>query len=392
MSATSPALRIGLFTYATQARGGVVHTLELASALGALGHAVTVHAPDESGAGFFRSGPWEPRLFAVAPVEGDLRTFVPARIAAYAGALRGALGRFDVYHAQDGISANALATLAGAGEIPAFVRTIHHLDPFADAAIAALQDRAISAAAGCFVVSELWRDRVREQYGREATVVGNGVDTRRFAPLAPAARTRLRARLAFGSAPVFLAIGGVEERKNTLGIVRAFARVHAELPAARLVVAGGASVLDHRAYAQAFERVRAELPAATNAAIAWWGVVSDARLVELVAAADALVFPSLREGFGLVVLEALASGTPAVVSDSAPFTSYLGAGEALFVDPHDPAAIARAMAAACEPALAGRLRAIGPAVAARFPWRAVAEAHLPVYRAFAAARGGCAVA
>jgi glycosyltransferase involved in cell wall biosynthesis len=151
-------------------------------------------------------------------------------------------------------------------------------------------------------------------------------------------------------------------------------------------------VLDHRTYVRAFDRVRERLSAATSAAIDVRGVVSDAAIVAFVQAADALVFPSLREGFGLVVLEALACGTPAVVSSIEPFTSYLDGADALFVDPHDPGAIADGMTAACEPDVAARLRARGPAVAARFPWRAVAEAHLPAYRAFAGAHGGRAVA
>jgi len=392
MPAAESSLRIGLFTYATQARGGVVHTLELARALVALGHAVTVHAPDESGTGFFRDGPWKTCLFRVEPVDRDLRTLVSDRIASYVAALRGGLERFDVYHAHDGISANALATLVADGALPGFVRTIHHLDRFDDARVAALQDRSIETAVECFVVSEMWRERVRERYGREATVVRNGVDTARFVPLGARARARLRDRLGFGTAPLFLAIGGVEERKNTLGIVRAFDQVRTHLPDARLLVAGGASVLDHRDYTRAFAGARAACSAATNAAIERCGVVSDARIVDFLQAADALVFPSLREGFGLVVLEALACGTPAVVSAIAPFTSYLGADDALFADPHDPAAIARAMATACEPAVAARLRSHGPMVAARFPWSAVAVSHLPVYRAFAAAHGGCAVA
>ena len=386
-------LRIGLFTYATQARGGVVHTLELARALAGLGHAVTVHAPDESGAGFFRRGPWEARLLPVAAVERDARTLVQARIAAYVAAASSAgLERFDVYHAQDGISANALARLNLAGRVPAFLRTIHHLDRFDEPQVALLQDRAVEAAAGCFVVSELWRERVRERYDREASVVGNGVDTERFVPLDTVARRILRARLGFSDQPLFLAVGGIEERKNTLGIVRAFEHVRETLPAARLLVAGGASVLDHSDYAHEFMRLRAALGPGTNAAIACSGAVSDATLVELMQAADALVFPSFREGFGLVVLEALACGTPAVVSALAPFTSYLAAGEALFVDPHDPAAIARAMLAAWEPERRAQLRAVGPRVAARFPWRAVAQAHLPAYRAFAAAHGDRIVA
>ena len=71
--------------------------------------------------------------------------------------------------------------------------------------------------------------------------------------------------------------------------------------------------------------------------------------------ADALLFPSLKEGFGLAVLEAMASGVPAIVSRIAPFTEYLNEGECLWVDPNDPASIALAMSRALEPETRERL-------------------------------------
>ena len=59
---------------------------------------------------------------------------------------------------------------------------------------------------------------------------------------------------------------------------------------------------------------------------------------------DALVFPSVTEGFGLAVLEAMACGTPAIVSRVPPFTEYLTASDTLLVNPQDVAEVAAAMA------------------------------------------------
>jgi glycosyltransferase involved in cell wall biosynthesis len=92
------------------------------------------------------------------------------------------------------------------------------------------------------------------------------------------------------------------------------------------------------------------------------------------------LMPSLREGFGLVVLEALASGTPVVVSRQPPFTEYLDEADAHWADPHDPAAIADAMGRAIGHAPV--LPATGvPEVCRRYGWPASAARHVRLYRA-----------
>ncbi len=377
------ALGIALFTYATQPRGGVAHTMAVAEELDALGHRVLLHAIDD-GRGFVREPRCPYRPVFVDPMREPLVSFVRRRIDAYVGALEASSERFDVYHAQDGISGNALATLAERGTIPGYVRTVHHLDvPLTrDAEIAALERRAIGSAARVCAVSETWCEPLRDRFDVEATVVGNGVDVGRFHAVDDAARAALRARLEF-SGPTFLAIGGIEARKNTLALLDAFALVRASMPGARLVVAGGASVLDHSAYRAAFDARVRELELDRGGALRVAGVLDDEELVAHLRAADALAFPSLVEGFGLVVLEALACATPVVVSRIAPFTSFLAPGDACFVDPNDPHAIADGMRRALDPAFVRAIASRGPRVARAHTWRAVASRHVAVYRSLA---------
>ncbi len=382
-------LRIAILTYSTQPRGGVVHACALAEALTEIGHDVVLFAVDDAERDFARPPRCAYRRIAVEPVREGVVAFVRRRIAAYVdyfSQTENALGEdanertFDIYHAQDGISANALATLVERGVIASFVRTVHHIDDFADADLAALQDRSIARAARCYVVSNLWRKKLKERYGIDAAVVPNGVDLRRFSPVSPAERLALRRELDFGTGPFFVTIGGIEARKNTLGLLEAFALVRAARPNARLIVAGGASVFDHGAYRRAFEARQAELGLGDEAVVVL-GVLTDAEIVALLRAADAFVFPSLVEGFGLVVLEALACATPVVTSALAPFTEYLPNDAALLVDPRDPRALATGMLRALQPYVRRRLRANGLDVAGSFTWEASARAHIGHYRA-----------
>jgi glycosyltransferase-like protein len=285
----------------------------------------------------------------------------------------------DLYHAHDGIGGNALATLKEEGLIPAFVRTVHHIDDFADPRLVARQTRSIVTADALIVVSNLWRETLIARFGREAEIGGNGVDACRYSPHADGSEAELGQHLGLGASPVFLSVGGIEARKNTIRILQAFVEIYRARPDARLVIAGGASLLDHHAYQAAFGRELTELGEGASA-VSLLGPVADADMPGLYRVASALVVASVKQGFGLCVLEAMASGTPVVVSRIAPFVDYLDRSDALWCDPADSSSIAGAMRQSLRPDVASSLRARSPVVAARFGWREVAERHLPVYR------------
>ena len=376
----SRSLRIAMLAHSTNPRGGVVHAMQLSEALVALGHEVVLHAPDASGAGFFRAPKCETRAFAVAPAPADMFAMVERRIADYVAHFSQHQARgFDLYHAHDGISGNALATLKDRGLIPGFVRTVHHIEDFADPRLAQLQTRSIREADRWMVVSATWRDRLAQTFAIDATIGGNGVDVDRFRPEADGREPELRSRLGVGPGPLFLCVGGVERRKNTLHILEAFGQALAVRPDAGLVIAGGASLLDHGDYQQDFARRSADMgPAATSVHLL--GVIGDRDMPRLYRLASALVFASVKEGFGLCVLEAMASGVPVVVSAIEPFTGYLQAEDAIWCDPLSVTSIADAMSLALRGEVSGPLRDRGRAVASRFDWRSVAKAHEPMYQ------------
>ncbi|MBB2961418.1 MSMEG_0565 family glycosyltransferase [Methylobacterium sp. R2-1] len=382
-------LRIAILTHSTNPRGGVAHCLALAEALSALGHEPVVHAPDPSGRGFFRDAACSTVTVAAQAVSGTTVDLVRARINDYLRHFATpAACDFDVFHAHDGIGGNALATLKHRRLIPGFARTVHHVDSFSDPQLAEWQDRSICEATRLLCVSRTWAEWVRDDLGRQADIVGNGVDLSTFRREPTEADAAVRERLGLGLGPVILSVGGFEERKNTAGIIAAFARLRECHPQAQLVVAGGATLLDHAAYRA---RCRAVLSAAGLALgrglpVIETGPVPQGDMPALYRVADVLAFPSWKEGFGLCVLEAMACGTPAIVSRQPPFTEYLAATEALFVDPADPEAIAGAMAEALLPDTRARLRAADPARAAAHSWRTCAERHLDAYAACARAR------
>jgi glycosyltransferase involved in cell wall biosynthesis len=145
------------------------------------------------------------------------------------------------------------------------------------------------------------------------------------------------------------------------------------------VIAGGASLLDHASYRRQFDALTSGNDLLQRA-VRCLGPLPDSDMPSLYRLADALVFPSVKEGFGLVVLEAMASGTPVITSRIAPFTEYLHENDVVWCDPFSVASIANAIAIALTEPLHSRLAQRGTLVARQHDWSNTARAHLPVYQ------------
>ena len=157
-----------------------------------------------------------------------------------------------------------------------------------------------------------------------------------------------------------LAVGTIEPRKNYPILLEAHRRLADRPP---LVVVG------QRGWGSA-DIVRG---LEQDPKVVLLGHTDDATLRALYRRARLLVFPSLYEGFGLPLLEAMAEGLPAVVSSAGALSEVAG-GAALLVRPDDPAAIADAMRSVLDdPGLAARLSERGRARAAQFSWRSSAR-------------------
>ncbi|SDT47793.1 MSMEG_0565 family glycosyltransferase [Bradyrhizobium canariense] len=379
MTQGSRPLRIAILAHSTNPRGGVVHAIELADSLTRLGHEAVVHAPDPSGKGFFRA-PLSPAVTVMAsPAAKDVADMVRARIADYVRHFELPANRgFDVFHAQDAISGNALATLKRRGLIGRFARTVHHIDSFTDPRLSDWQVRSITEADELLVVSALWQEQIMSAFGRPSTAIGNGVDTERFGSSPRAIDQEVREKYGINGSQVLLAVGGIEVRKNSVRILEAFQQVLNIHRDAQLVIVGGASLLDHASYRRQFDVMLSDNDVLARA-VRYLGPVPDADMPSLYRSADALVFPSVKEGFGLVVLEAMASGTPVVTSRMAPFTEYLHENDVVWCDPFSVASIANAIAIVLTEPLHSRLAQRGTLVARQHDWSNTTRAHLPVY-------------
>ncbi|WP_020066060.1 MSMEG_0565 family glycosyltransferase [Paraburkholderia caledonica] len=373
------AMRIALFTHSVNPRGGVVHTLELGRALHEAGQDVTIFAPSVGGAPMFRASPCRVVLAPAAAHGNDTVMMVQTRIDALKAALleEGASG-FDVLHAQDGIGGNALADLREAGSIRGFVRTVHHVDAFDNPRLSAWQRRAYADADTVLCVSDTWTRKMRDEFGVTASTVNNGVDVARFRDVGS---TDVCTKFGLSGKPMVLAVGGIEERKNTLQLLEAFALLRQTHAEAQLVLAGGASLLDHDTYTQRFIARAAQvgLRIGKHEPIVVTGPLEDAAIPALLQRADVVSMMSLREGFGLVVLEALAAGTPVIVSQIEPFTGYLDERVCCGAQPDDATSIGDALRRALHERGGVDFEHAVPELLARFSWRESARRHIALY-------------
>lgn len=379
---------VALLTYSTRPRGGVVHTLHLAEALRRLGapvHLVTLGDPKE---GFFRPTTVPHTVLPAPAGAGSLEEKVFRSIDLMADYLAAA-GPFKVLHAQDCIAARAAVRARRTGVV--VIRTVHHVDDFTTPALVECQRRSILDPDRVLVVSEHWRRVLREEFGVAAAVVTNGVDASRFRRPGGFDRSALRGQVGADGRFLWLAVGGIEPRKGSLELVEALALVREKVdPPPVLAVVGGHSFQDHAAYADGALGRAAELGLSVGEDVVLLGTVPDPELPGWYHAADALAFPSRKEGWGLAVLEALAAGLPVVASDIPVLREYLTDGETALLAPEgDPRGLADAMVRmATDEGLRARLGAAGPALAARFTWEACARRHLEVYGEAVAAGPG----
>jgi glycosyltransferase involved in cell wall biosynthesis len=171
--------------------------------------------------------------------------------------------------------------------------------------------------------------------------------------------------------PYMLAVGGVSPRKNTRRLIEAFIRWRARgghRSAYQLRITGAS--LD-----TSFEDGGDSMPDG----VSLLGYVDKAELRRQYAGAAAFLYPSIYEGFGLPIVEAMASGAPVVTSKTASAPEVAG-GAAILVDPFDVSSIEAGLDQVTSPGEAERLRTLGGERAREFHWSTAAARTIEVYR------------
>jgi glycosyltransferase involved in cell wall biosynthesis len=253
----------------------------------------------------------------------------------------------------------------------------HHL-PMNRAYLGLMMPRFLRSADAIITISECSRRDAVKLYGISPDrfqVIYEGVDAR-FRPMEqPETLEEMRCRYGL-TGEYLLAVGTIEPRKNLSMMLDAFLEVKARpgRQDLRLVIVGKKGWL----FREFFRRL-AELGLDDGQQVVFPGYVADEDLPALYAGAACFVFPSLYEGFGLPVLEAMASGAPVVCSNASSLPEVAG-DAALMVAPDDPGGFARAVERVlADGELRGELRARGLRRAAQFTWERTARETQGVY-------------
>jgi glycosyltransferase involved in cell wall biosynthesis len=310
----------------------------------------------------WRTAPWHPHIRLVAlPVSSSTRIVrTAAQQSIVAVAARRA--RVDLLH-----SLGNIAPLIG----PRGVVTMHDLiylrHPETTSGLLAkglgqLAPAVARRAARIIAVSQATADDLRELLGVPAAKIDVVPSGPGLAPDAtPTPEAELRASLGLGPGPLVLSVSARRPHKNLARLIEAIGRVDG----AQLVLPGYPTAFDDD-----LREVARRVGAADRVHLCGW--IDDGQLEGLYAAATCLAFPSLAEGFGLPILEAMARGLPVACSSVSALPEVAGDAALLF-DPYNIEAIAGAIAALLDDAaLRARLAQRGRARAASFTWELAA--------------------
>lgn len=287
-------------------------------------------------------------------------------------------GRTALYHATDFVllpTLPATRTLLTVHDL-SFVRVPDAAAPSLKAYLDTVVPRSVKAATHILADSQATKDDLIALYNTPAdkiTVLLSGVEPR-FKPVTNAdVLLTIRNRYTLGLRPYILSLGTVQPRKNYERLVQSLARLRASGQDVDLVIVGGKGWLEGPLY-QTIQQLQLEDHVHIT------GFADDADLPALYSAATCFALPSLYEGFGIPVLEAMACGTPVVTSNISSLPEVAG-DAALLVNPYNVEELTSALTRLItDDTLRQQLITRGFTQASRFTWDRAAQQLLKVYQ------------
>lgn len=368
-------MKVAMLTYSLRPRGGVVHALHLAEALRIKGIDVTLFSlfrrdSQANSRSFYRETNVPVTLF-----EFNWHDGIKERLWAMTEAFIDGLPReFDIYHAQDCVCDTALQLLASEEAIPSpIVRTVHHVEGFQDTYLNKCEMTAILGNTRKITVSEYWKEQLHNKYGLDSVVIYNGVDTSRFG------------KVTASREPFVLFVGGMESRKGLEFAIQALEILVKNGRDLKLIAIArpGIKGVESRAW---FDHLIERCGLVGKVQI--HELIDDDELNRLYATASIFFLPTRMEGWGISIMEAMASGCPVVSTPVGGVTELVHSGEnGLLVPVGDVHGFAEAIDRLLDDSvLRDRLCAAAKETVKGFSWDVSAEKTIELYNGIVSAR------
>ena len=368
-------MKVAMLTYSLRPRGGVVHALHLAEALQTRGIEVTLFSlkrrdsPDPSRK-FYRETSVPFTVF-----EFTWHDDIKERLRAMTDVLIDGLPRdFDIYHAQDCVCDTALQLLAAEEAIPSpTVRTVHHVEGFQDAYLNKCEMTALLGNTVKITVSEHWKEQLHNEHGLDPVVIYNGVDIGRFGKTTPPRE------------PFVLFVGGMESRKGlefAIQTLEILVKKGRNLKLVAIARPGFKGVESRAWFTHLIERC------GLVGKVEIHELIDDKELTRLYATASVFFLPTRMEGWGLSIMEAMASGCPVVSTPVGGVTELVQTGEnGLLVPVGDVHGFAEAIERLLDDKiLSDRLCAAAKETVKKFSWDVSAEKTIELYNGVISSR------
>lgn len=306
-------MRVAMMTYRTLPRGGVVHSSKLAEYLLKLGVEVELFSLFDmneytgiKNIEFYRPLQVPCQIFSFKPKSKNVITYVNQMIKEYTKNLP---KDFDLYHTHDCVGGNALYVMKNKGFLRSpTIRTVHHIDTFRSKKLLDFQEKAVRYCDHKMVVSRYWQRYLKEKLNINAYLTYNGIETNLFNPNVDGEGVREKHGL--GDRSLVLFVGGLEPRKGLEYLLMAMELVEKKVPEVQLIVVGKGAFSSYRGEKTFFNVLIKRL--GIEDCVEFVFDIDDKELAKYYAACDVFTLPSRMEGWGLSIMEAMATGKPVV--------------------------------------------------------------------------------